>query len=155
MGYQGRAVVIDPDVFAVSDVWDLLSRDMQGTSIMVRPRSGRKEKSGCMATSVMLLDCEQLQHWRVEQQFASMFTDELDYMDWICLKNESEDSIGLFENEWNDFDNLTPATTHAAHDQTQDSTLENRLAGGLQATGDVPRVSSFRLDYVRAPKIVW
>ena len=86
MGYQGRAVVIDPDVFAVSDVWDLLTRDMQGHSIMVRPRSGRKEKSGCMATSVMLLDCEQLQHWRVEEQFAAMFADELDYMDWICLK---------------------------------------------------------------------
>jgi hypothetical protein len=72
MGFKGRAVVIDPDVFAVSDVWDLLSRDMQGKSIMVRPRSGRKKKSGCMATSVMLLDCEQLQHWRVAEQFASL-----------------------------------------------------------------------------------
>ena len=28
MNYKGRAVVIDPDVFAVSDVWDLLSMDM-------------------------------------------------------------------------------------------------------------------------------
>ena len=121
MGYQGRAVVIDPDVFAVSDVWDLLTRDMQGHSIMVRPRSGRKEKSGCMATSVMLLDCEQLQHWQVEQQFAAMFSDELDYMDWICLKNESADNIGLFENEWNDFDKLTPATRmlHTTKRKTQ------------------------------------
>jgi hypothetical protein len=121
MGFQGRAVVIDPDVFAVSDVWDLLSRDMQGKSIMVRPRSGRKEKSGCMATSVMLLDCEKLQHWRVEEQFAAMFADELDYMDWICLKNQPEDSIGLFENEWNDLDRLTPATRmlHTTKRKTQ------------------------------------
>ena len=34
MGYQGRAVAIDPDVFAVGDVWELLSRDMQGAAIM-------------------------------------------------------------------------------------------------------------------------
>ncbi len=27
MGYQGRAVVIDPDVFARGDIWELLSRD--------------------------------------------------------------------------------------------------------------------------------
>ena len=121
MGFQGRAVVIDPDVFAVSDVWDLLSRDMQGKSIMVRPRSGRKRNSGCMATSVMLLDCQKLQHWRVEEQFAALFADELDYMDWICLKNEAADSIGLFENEWNDFNKLTPATRmlHTTKRKTQ------------------------------------
>ena len=42
MGYSGRAVVIDPDIFAVGDVWELLSRDMQGKSIMCRPRGGSK-----------------------------------------------------------------------------------------------------------------
>ena len=30
MGYEGRSVVIDPDIFAVSDVYELLTRDMQG-----------------------------------------------------------------------------------------------------------------------------
>ena len=30
MGYQGRAVVIDPDIFATGDIWELLSRDMAG-----------------------------------------------------------------------------------------------------------------------------
>ena len=29
MGYQGRAVVIDPDIFAVGDVWELLNRDVR------------------------------------------------------------------------------------------------------------------------------
>ena len=80
---------------------------------MVRPRSGRKKRRGCMATSVMLLDCQQLRHWRVAAQFASLFTDELDYMDWICLRNEAAESIGLFENEWNDFDHLTPVASEA------------------------------------------
>ena len=34
---RGRAVVVDPDVFAVQDVWEL-SRDMQGKAIMCRQR---------------------------------------------------------------------------------------------------------------------
>jgi len=121
MGFQGRAVVIDPDVFAAADVWDLLSRDMEGKAIMVRPRSGRKKALGCLATSVMLLDCAKLTHWRVEEQFNAMFEDKLDYMDWICLRSEPRETIGLFENEWNDFDKLTPETKmlHTTKRKTQ------------------------------------
>ena len=33
MGYEGRAVVIDPDIFAAADIWELLSRDMHGKAI--------------------------------------------------------------------------------------------------------------------------
>jgi hypothetical protein len=110
MGYSGRAVVIDPDVFAVGDVWELLSRDMQGKAIMCRPKSGNKGKRGCLATSVMLLDCEQLAHWKFEEQFDAMFEFKRDYMKWVCLKYEDPETIGLFENEWNDFDHLTEQT---------------------------------------------
>jgi hypothetical protein len=110
MGYQGRAVVIDPDVFAVGDVWELLSRDMEGHALMCRPKSGSKGKRGCLASSVMLLDCEKLKHWRVEEQFAEMFDFKRDYMDWVCLKLEDTDQIGLFENYWNDFDHLDSQT---------------------------------------------
>ena len=31
-------------------------------------------------------------------------------MDWVSLKLEDSATIGLFENEWNDFDNLTEKT---------------------------------------------
>lgn len=111
MDYQGRALVIDPDIFAVADVWELLSRDMQDKAIMCRPRSGTKGVvDKCLASSVMLLDCAKLTHWKCEQQFRSMFEFKLDYHDWICLKTEPRESIGLFENEWNDFDRLTART---------------------------------------------
>jgi hypothetical protein len=110
MGYQGRAVVVDPDVFAVGDVWDLLSRDMQGAAIMCRPRSGHKEKQGVLATSVMLLDCAKLTHWQCEQQFNELFEFKRDYAQWIGLFYEDRSTIKLFENEWNDFDKLTTAT---------------------------------------------
>lgn len=122
MGFQGRAVVIDPDVFACADVWDLFSRDMQGKAILCRPRSGTKGMiDKCLATSVMLLDCAKLRHWKVEERFNQMFDFTFDYMDWICLKSEPPGTVGLFENEWNDFDKFTPATRmlHTTRRRTQ------------------------------------
>ena len=110
MGYQGRAIVIDPDIFAAGDVWELLSRDMAGHAILCRMRSGPKKWQGCWASSVMLLDCAKLTHWRCEAQFEEMFAFRRDYMDWISLKLEPQDSIGLLEDEWNDFDRLTADT---------------------------------------------
>jgi len=106
MRYEGRAIVIDPDVFAVSDIFELLSRDMQGKAIMCRARPGRKG----LASSVMLLDCAKLTHWDCEQQFGELFQFKRDYMDWVCLRTEPEGTIGLLESEWNDFDHLSEKT---------------------------------------------
>jgi hypothetical protein len=116
MGYEGRAVVIDPDIFALGDIWELLTRDMAGAAIMCRPKSGRKGRKGAYASSVMLLDCARLRHWQFERDFAEMFESHgsrstlRDYMDWISLRLEDPATIGVFENEWNDFDHLTDRT---------------------------------------------
>ncbi|HEX5067046.1 MAG TPA: hypothetical protein VFY49_13085 [Myxococcota bacterium] len=109
MGYQGRALVIDPDIFAVGDVYELLSRDMRGKAILARRRAGWKKKT-CWASSVMLLDCSKLQHWRCEADFASLFEGRRDYSDWICLRLEPEASLDPLEDEWNDFDRLSEKT---------------------------------------------
>ncbi len=122
MGYHGRAVVIDPDIFAVGDVWELLSRDMQGKAIMCRARSGPKGYiDRCLASSVMLLDNARLTHWDAEREFREMFAFERDYQPWICLKREPRETIGLLENEWNDFDRLTAKTkmVHNTRRRTQ------------------------------------
>ena len=122
MGYQGRALVIDPDIFACGDVWELLSRDMQGKAILCRMRSGPKGLvDRCFASSVMLLDCARLRHWDAEATFNAMFDLEQDYQPWICLKQENRDSIGFFEAEWNDFDRFTTATRllHTTRRKTQ------------------------------------
>jgi hypothetical protein len=110
MGYQGRALVIDPDVFAVGDVTELLERDMQGKAILCRARSGSKGRAGIMASSVMLLDCARLTHWHTARDFAELFEFRRDYSDWIGLRLEPPESIGALEPEWNDFDQLTPRT---------------------------------------------
>jgi hypothetical protein len=68
-----------------------------------------------------LLDCAKLTHWNVERQFNQMFDFELDYIDWICLRSEPQESILVFENEWNDLDRLTDQTRllHTTKRKTQ------------------------------------
>ncbi len=115
MGYRGKSVVVDPDVFALDDVWKLFTMDMQGKAIWCRPRkTGSTDINGNMASSVMLLDNQKLKHWRVEEQFNSMFEGKLDYKDWVPLRNEPRESIGLLDDAWNHLDVLTKRT-HFLH----------------------------------------
>ncbi len=123
MGYQGRAVVVDPDVFAVGDVFELLSRDMAGKAIVCRPRRGTHARAagGYYNSSVMLLDNARLTHWKVEEQFEAMFRFERDYRRWITLGYEDPATIGELEREWNDLDHLDARTKmiHNTHRKTQ------------------------------------
>lgn len=110
MGYRGRAVVIDPDIFAVGDIRELLDRDMQGRAIFCRQRPGKANRPGYLASSVMLLDCARLKHWQCERDFGEMFAFERDYSKWLKLELEPRESIGLLEEEWNHFDTLNEKT---------------------------------------------
>jgi hypothetical protein len=120
MNYEGRSVVVDPDVFCVSDVIPLLERDMGGHALMARTRKGGT-KNNDFASSVMLLDNARLRHWQVEKNFAEMFAFKRDYADWIALKLEPEGTIGVLESTWNDFDRLAPDTRliHNTHRNPQ------------------------------------
>jgi hypothetical protein len=110
LGYEGLAVVTDPDVFAVGDVAELFGRDLGGKAIRCTPRPGYHKIADPLATSVMLLDCGKLKHWRFADQLKALWDHKVDYLDWINLRLESLDTIGLLEPEWNDFDRLTPNT---------------------------------------------
>ena len=110
MNWEGRAVVTDPDVFAVGDVNELLERDMGGAAVMGRHRSGKSEKGYQVATSVMLMDCARLKHWEVEADFDQLFRSEKDYKEWMVLAYEDPANIGYLEDYWNDFDKLDDNT---------------------------------------------
>ena len=64
MRHQGLALVTDPDVFAVGDVAELFTRNLEGKAIWCRPRPGYHKITDPLATSVMLLDCGKLPHWK-------------------------------------------------------------------------------------------
>jgi hypothetical protein len=110
MDYSGRAVVIDPDVFAIGDINELLRRDMDGRAIFARPRYGHNGRADYIATSVMLLDCARLRHWDVRKNFDELFRMERDYENWITLADEPPETIGHLGAEWNDFDRLRAET---------------------------------------------
>jgi hypothetical protein len=120
MNYEGRSVVVDPDVFCVSDVMPLLERDMGGHALMARIRKDGSKRND-FASSVMLLDNAKLKHWQVEKNFTEMFAFKRDYAKWIGLKLEPEGTIGVLESTWNDFDRLAPDTRliHNTHRNTQ------------------------------------
>ena len=121
MGFKGKAVVTDPDIFGVGDVGELFDLDMQGKAICAVPRPGHNKQPHYIATSVMLLDCAKLKHWDFDQDLDDLFAHRFDYVDWIELKREDRSTIGALEPEWNDFDNLTPRTKllHTTKRRTQ------------------------------------
>ena len=159
MGYEGRALIIDPDIFAVGDVWDLLDRDMQGKSVFARPRPNYNGNPDYIATSVMLLECARLKHWHCEQNFGELFEFKRDYLKWTQLVYEPKESLGALEPGWNDFDHLDANTKllHNTKRRTQpwktglpiDFTMRRRLFGLLPGNWltrivPLPAVTSYR-----------
>jgi hypothetical protein len=110
LGYEGLALVTDPDVFAVGDVAELFGRDLEGKAIWCTPRPGYHKITDPLATSVMLLDNAKLKHWRLADDLKALWDHKIDYLDWINLRLENLDTIGLLEPEWNHFDRLTAET---------------------------------------------
>jgi len=121
MNHAGLALVVDPDVFAIADVATLFSRDLQGKAIWCCARPGYNNDPDYLATSVMLLDCGKLPHWRFAEELSALWEGKFDYIDWIELKREDRATIGLLEPEWNDFDRLTEKTKilHTTKRRTQ------------------------------------
>ena len=121
MKWKGRAVVTDPDCFAVGDVAELFRRDMGGKAIMAVPRPGHNGQADYIATSVMLLDNAKLRHWDFDQELEELFAHRLDYVDWVELKREDRSTIGPLEPEWNSFDKLNARTKilHTTKRRTQ------------------------------------
>ena len=109
MDFKGRCLVIDPDVFAVSDVFELLEQDMKGKAIVCRKMDRPSGRADYM-TSVMLLDCNQLRHWNWNTQLEQLFSLEFDYFDWMNLHLENPETIGCLEEKWNHFDTLDSKT---------------------------------------------
>lgn len=105
MNFQGRSIVIDPDIFATySDIWELFTMDMGGNAALMRKHNGKD-----WGTSVMLLDNTKLTHWKINDIVNDLITKQADYRDWMSLRKETA-KIGLLDEVWNHFDKLTPET---------------------------------------------
>lgn len=110
LGFQGRALVLDPDVFAIGDVYELLTRDMDGKAILCCQKSQWRDGRRLYSSAVMLLDCSKLTHWQWEREIDDIFRGTLKLGPWLSLLDESPERIGLLEEEWNHCDMLTGKT---------------------------------------------
>lgn len=110
LGFQGRALVLDPDVFAIGDVYELLTRDMDGKAILCCQKSQWRDGRRLYSSAVMLLDCGKLTHWQWEREIDDIFRGTLRLGPWLSLLDESPERIGLLEEEWNHCDTLTEKT---------------------------------------------
>jgi hypothetical protein len=121
MGFLGRALVTDPDCFAVADTAELLHRDLAGKAIWAVWQAWRKDEEPHWASSVMLLDCAKLRHWNFDRVVDGLFAHEFDYRPWNRLELEDQSTIGRLQPEWNSYDRLTGATKilHTTNRRTQ------------------------------------
>lgn len=121
MGFEGRALVTDPDCFAVADCCELLDREMDGKAILAACRPRQKGETPFFASSVMLLDCARLRHWKFDEMLDGLFGHKFDYIAWNRLELEDRSTIGILDPEWNDFDTLTSRTRilHTTKRRTQ------------------------------------
>jgi hypothetical protein len=110
LGFQGRALVLDPDVFAIGDVYELLTRDMDGKAILCCQKSQWRDGRRLYSSAVMLLDCSRLTHWQWEREIDDIFRGTLKLGPWLSLLDEFPERIGLLEEEWNHCDTLTGKT---------------------------------------------
>lgn len=102
MGFAGRALVIDPDIFALSDVSELIDIDLKGAGIA----ACRKNP---WDTSVMVLDCAKLTHWKISDLLEAIATGTRTYEDIAQLRDEKT-GIKEIQRIWNSLDVLTPET---------------------------------------------
>ncbi len=103
--YNGLAVVMDPDIFAVRDISPIFDIDMSIKSIAAC------RKKGGWDTSFMLMDCAKLTHWNINDILKGLSEKKLDYaFDIMNLKHEPETSIVELPRIWNNLDTLTDDT---------------------------------------------
>lgn len=110
LGFTGRALVLDPDVFAIGDVYELLTRDMEGKAILCRRQRRTHDGRPLHSSAVMLLDCAKLAHWDWERDIDGIFRRTIPLAAWLALLDEPPEHVGVLADEWNDFDTLTEKT---------------------------------------------
>ena len=80
MNFQGRALVIDPDIFAIGDITPLMNLDMQGCAIAAC------KKGDSWQSSSMLMDCSKLTHLKISDLLSKLEKKEVDPL----LKSKSK-----------------------------------------------------------------
>lgn len=102
MGFVGRALVIDPDIFALTDIMPLIAMDLRGSAVAAC-------KKNPWDTSVMVLENAQLSHWKIESILNQISSGQRSYHDIAALRDERA-PITELSRVWNSLDHLDQDT---------------------------------------------
>lgn len=100
MDFKGRALVIDPDIFALKSILPLFELKLSA------PIAACKKKDA-WDSSVMVLDNRELPHWQPPQLLEGLKNHTEEYTSWITLQKEQVMEI---PRTFNSLDTLTEDT---------------------------------------------
>lgn len=103
MGYEGSALVIDPDIFLVREGLNQAKEFFLSSDAHICARRGLQKNS--WASSVMFISCNKLKHWSVEEMIYQMQQGKLDYDNLINLR-DGKLLIHQLDSKWNEFDEI-------------------------------------------------
>ncbi|WP_338430715.1 glycosyltransferase [Synechococcus elongatus] len=131
MGYQGKALYLDADQLALTDLaplFDLLPEDKAIACVYeAEGLYNGKPHVHTWHTSVMLLDCAQLP-WQPDELFALVVPNkqeplpgQIRYRNFMELQWFEQDRIAKLPPSWNHFNIVTPETNivHFSHVRSQ------------------------------------
>ncbi|WP_126148116.1 glycosyltransferase [Synechococcus elongatus] len=131
MGYQGKALYLDADQLALTDlapIFDLLPDDKAIACVYeAEGLYNGKPHVQTWHTSVMLLDCEQLA-WQPDELFATVVPNkqepkpgQIRYRNFMELQWFEQERIAKLPPSWNHFNIVTPETNivHFSHVRSQ------------------------------------
>jgi lipopolysaccharide biosynthesis glycosyltransferase len=131
-GFQGKAIYLDADQIVLTDLNELahLLDDNHKLALVCHPEGffGHSPVPQRLETSVMVLNCSQLQNWQPETLFnrvvpngALLQTDQIHYRDFMWLTWMDKSDILCLDPAWNHFNILKDNTKllHFSHVSSQ------------------------------------
>lgn len=117
-GYEGKAIYLDADMVTLGDIEELYNLDLSD-----RPALAKVRDKTTMFTSVMLLDCPRLKHWKVKEWVALINAGLTSYQG--CMSGGPSGmnfgDFAVLPDYWNHFDHYDDTTKliHYTHVPTQ------------------------------------
>lgn len=110
-GYQGRAIYLDADIVVLADIAELYRIEMGEKGVLSRPGA-----PGTWLTSVMLMDCAKLKHWKVRDWVTMIENQLIDYGETMYggAGGPNHADFGDLPSYWNHLDQAD-ATTKIIH----------------------------------------
>lgn len=101
MGYSGRAIVVDPDIFALpgTNLDELFNLDLQNNDL-----AACRKDNGEWESSMIVLDCAKLKHWRLSTILTDLEAKKFDYSHFIRFRGGEQ--ILVLPWIWNSMDKI-------------------------------------------------